>query len=252
MATGFQPVALVTGSGRRRIGWHVAEALAERGYAVGLHYFRSAESTREELEELRGRGARAESFCADLRDEAQIKRLIDETIATFGRLDVLVTAAAIWYRKRLEDITATDVREFFDANTLSTFLCGKHAGLQMAKQPEGGSIVTIGDWAAARPYPNYAAYFVSKGSIETITRCLAVELAARNPRVRVNGVLPGPVMLPPDLSAPERAASIRGTLLKREGSPENVVQAVLHFIDNDFVTGASLAVDGGRTIAPGE
>ncbi|MEX0586744.1 MAG: SDR family oxidoreductase [Pirellulales bacterium] len=247
-----QPVALVTGSGRRRIGWHVAAALAARGYAVAIHYYRSAESAAEEVAELRSLGAQAEAFQADLRDEQQARRLVAEAIAAFGRLDVLVTAAAIWYPKQLAELTAADVKEFFETNTLGTFLCCQHAGLAMARQAEGGSIVTIGDWAVERPYLNYAAYFLSKGSIETLTRCLAVELAGLNPNVRVNCVLPGPVMLPPDLPPQEREASIRGTLLRREGRPANVVQAVLHFIENDFVTGACLPVDGGRTIGPAE
>jgi pteridine reductase len=118
----------------------------------------------------------------------------------------------------------------------------------MVRQPEGGSIITIGDWAEVRPYVNYAAYFPSKGAVASLTRCLAVELGTRNPRVRVNCILPGPVFLPPDLPAAERQQAIRGTLVKREGRPENIAQAVLHFVDNDFVTGVCLPVDGGRTI----
>ena len=95
---------------------------------------------------------------------------------------------------------------------------------------------------------NYAAYFVSKAAIPGLTRCLAVELGTRNPKVRVNCILPGPVMLPPDLSGPEKAESIAGTLVRHEGRPENVAQAVLALIDNDFITGACLPVDGGRTV----
>ena len=87
------------------------------------------------------------------------------------------------------------------------------------------------------------------GLIPTLTRALAVELAARNPAVRVNCILPGPVMLPPDLPQAERDESIAGTLVKREGTPAHIVQAVLFLIDNDFVTGVCLPVDGGRTIA---
>ena len=112
-------------------------------------------------------------------------------------------------------------------------------------------IVNIGDWAEVRPYPDYAAYFPSKGGVTTLTRCLAVELGTRNPRVRVNCVLPGPVMLPPDLPEAERNEAINATLVKREGSPEHVAKAVLAFVQNDFVTGACLPVDGGRTVYAG-
>src|SRR5947209_19570829 len=124
--------------------------------------------------------------------------MIDRALEHFGRLDVLVNCAAIWKSKRLEDVTAADVRLHFEANTLGTFLCCQHAGLAMVKQPEGGTIVNLGDWAEARPYVNYAAYFPSKGAVTTMTRSLAVELGTRNPRIRVNCIMPGPVMLPPD------------------------------------------------------
>src|ERR1700735_2958963 len=103
----------------------------------------------------------------------------------------------------------------------------------MVRQPEGGCIVTIGDWAIARPYLHYAAYFPSKGAIPALTRSLAVELGTRNPRVRVNCILPGPVMLPLDLPEAERAQAINGTLVKREGRPEHIAQAVLFLLAND-------------------
>jgi pteridine reductase len=154
----------------------------------------------------------------------------------------------VWQRKRLEDVTAADVRLHFETNTLGTFLCAQHAGLAMVQQPEGGCIVNVGDWAEVRPYLNYAAYFPSKGAVTTLTRCLAVELGSRNPRVRVNCILPGPVLLPPDLPEEEKRQAIHATLVKREGSPRNIAQAVLSFLDNDFVTGVCLPVDGGRTI----
>ena len=118
----------------------------------------------------------------------------------------------------------------------------------MVRQPEGGCIINFSDWAVARPYVNYAAYLVSKGAIDTLTRCLAVELGSRNPAVRVNCILPGPVLFPPSMPAAERQQAIDATLVKREGRPENVAQAVLFLIDNDFVTGVSLPVDGGRTV----
>lgn len=241
-------VALVTGAGKRRVGWHVAEALAERGYSLAIHYRSSAAEAQEAVAALRKRGVSAEAFAADLSDEQQVRDLIEQVLAKFGRLDVLVNCAAAWKSKRLEEVTAADVRGFFETNTLGTFLCCQHAGLAMTRQPEGGSIVTFGDWAAERPYVNYAAYFPSKGAIPTLTRTLAVELGTRNPRVRVNCILPGPVLLPPDLPAAEREQAINATLVKREGRPENVARAVLHFIDNDFVTGVCLPVDGGRTI----
>jgi len=242
------PTALITGSAKRRLGWHVANALGGRGYSVVVHYNTSAADAEAATKEFAGRGIRAIALRADLADEKDVRDLISRTLQEFGRLDVLVNCAAAWKSKRLEDVTASDVRKYFDANTLGTFLCCQQAGLAMVKQAEGGNIVNFGDWAIERPYLNYAAYFPSKGAIPGLTRSFAVELGTRNPRVRVNCIMPGPVMIPPDLPQKERELSINATLVKREGRPENIVQAVLHFIDNDFVTGVCLPVDGGRTI----
>jgi pteridine reductase len=241
-------VALVSGSGKRRVGWYVAEALAQRGYALALHYRTSVQEAQRSAEQLRELGVSVEAFLADLTEEQAVRALVERVVSTFGAIDVLVNCAAVWQRKRLEDVTADDVRRHFEVNALGTFLCCQHAGLAMVKQPEGGCIVNLGDWAEARPYLNYAAYFPSKGAVTAMTRSLAVELASRNPRVRVNCVLPGPVMLPADLPEQEKRQAIEGTLVKHEGTPQNVAQAVLALIDNDFITGVCLPVDGGRTI----
>jgi pteridine reductase len=156
-----------------------------------------------------------------------------------------VNNAASWSPTPLATTAADDVRRFFEVNTLSTFVCCQQAGLIMSEQPAGGAIVNVGDWAVERPYRNYGAYFISKGAIPTLTRMFAVELA---PRVRVNAVLPGPVLLPESVSAADRRRAVEGTLLGRAGRPENVALAVAALLENDFITGACLPVDGGRTL----
>jgi pteridine reductase len=241
-------VALITGSGRRRVGWHVAEALGARGYALAIHYRTAKMEAETAVAEFRAQGFEARAFQADLTDEPAVKQLIADVIAHYGQLDALVHTAAIWQPKRLEDVTAADVRNYLEANTLATFLCCQRAGLAMAAQPSGGCIITFGDWATARPYLNYSTYFASKGAIAAMTRMFAVELASRNSRVRVNCIEPGPVMLPADLPPEVRAGAIAGTLVKREGTPQHVAQAVVHFLENDFITGVCLPVDGGRSI----
>ncbi len=244
-------VALVTGSGKRRIGWHLADALAARGYKLAVHYHTSAEDAAETIEHLKGWGVEAHAFQADLTDEDSARGLVRATLDRFGRIDVLANCAATWKPKRLDDVTAHDLREDFNTNVLGTFVCAQEAGLAMTRQANGGCIVNFGDWATVRPYLNYASYFSSKGAIPTLTRSLAVELGTRNPKVRVNAVLPGPVMLPPDLPESERKQAVNATLVQREGHPSHVVQAVLYLIDNDFVTGTCMTVDGGRTIFAG-
>lgn len=244
------PVVWVTGSGAKRVGATIARRFAERGATVVVHANRSRAQAETTVAELTALGARTMLVVGDLRDESTVARITADILAAFGRIDVLVNSAAIWNPKPLEDVRAADVRDHFEVNTLGTFLCCQAVGLAMVRQAEGGAIVNIGDWAVERPYPNFSAYFPSKGAIPTLTRMFAVELAARNPNIRVNAVLPGPVMLPPELSEAERAQAVAGTLVRREGSPENVAAAVLSLVDNTFITGACLPVDGGRTIAP--
>ncbi|HVC92441.1 MAG TPA: SDR family oxidoreductase [Pirellulales bacterium] len=244
----IRPVALITGSGAPRIGNCVARTLAVAGYRLVLHAHRSRDAANATARELEAHGTAAAVVSCDLAEDGKLVAMVREAIDAFGRIDALVNCAAVWQTKSLEQVTGDDVRRHFEVNTLATFLCCQHVGLQMVKQDTGGAIVNLGDWAIARPYLNYAAYFPSKGAIPTLTRDLAVELASRNPRVRVNAVLPGPAMLPENLPAEERKSAIEATLVKREGSPQNVADAVLFLLRNDFVTGICLPVDGGRSI----
>lgn len=241
-------VALITGAGKRRVGQVVAEVLAQRGYALAIHYRQSREDAVAFRERWRKQGATVELFQADLTEASAVDRMIDQVLERFGRIDVLVTAAAIWLPTPLEQLTPEDLTRHFQVNVAGTFWCCRRAGLAMVNQTEGGVIITIGDWAIERPYLNYAAYFVSKGCIPTMTRMLAVELARRNPAIRVNCILPGPVMMPENLPQHERIEAIRSTLLQREGQPEHVASAVLFLIENDYVTGVCLPVEGGRLL----
>jgi pteridine reductase len=240
--------ALITGSGRKRLGYVIACQLARRGYDLAIHYHRSEDSASETVRELSKLGVRASAFQADVTDEASVASLFDAVMDRFENLDALVTTSSIWKPIKLEDTTAEDVLASFRVNTLGTFMCCQRAGLIMTRQAAGGAIVTIGDWAIHRPYLDHAAYFTAKGSIPTLTRTLAVELAQRNPRVRVNCIHPGPVMFPDDMSAGEREAVIEATLVKFADRPEWVARTVEYFIDNEFVTGCCLPVDGGRSI----
>lgn len=242
------PTALVIGAGAPRIGNCVARTLSARGYRVALHANRSIAGAEATARELAQDGPEAFAIAGDASDEGAVQQMVDAVVQRWGSLDALVNCAAIWQPKRLEEVTAADVRRHFEVNALGTFLCARAAGLIMVGQTRGGAIVNVGDWATIRPYRDYAAYFVSKGSIPTITRTLAVELASRNSSVRVNAVLPGPVMLPDEMLPEEREAVIRQTLVRREGTPEHLADAVVFLLENDFITGVCLPVDGGRSV----
>ncbi len=241
-------VALVTGAGAPRVGNHVARALARGGYHVALQAKTSIEAAQATADELSDIGKPAIALWADLRDEEAIARMVAEVLEHFGRIDALVNCAAVWREVKFEEFSADQARADFEINALGTLLCAREVGMAMVRQPSGGSIVNVGDWAVIRPYVDYPTYFLSKGSTATLTRTLAVELGSRNPRVRVNAILPGPVMLPDWMAPDERQAVVAQTLVKREGTPEHVAHAVIFLLENDFITGVCLPLDGGRSI----
>lgn len=247
-----RPVALITGSGADRVGNAIARHLASQGFSIALHYRTSEKAAHETLAQLSDQGTDTIAIGASIDSPEHVARMFDQIDQHFGRIDVLINSAAIWSPKRLEDVTADDLREYLNINTVGSFLAAQAAGLRMVDQKCGGAIVNIGDWAIERPYMDHAAYFPSKGAIPAMTRSLALELGMRNPRVRVNAILPGPVKLADDVSDEMRIANEQSTLVRRIGTPQHVAHAIDFLIKNDFVTGVCLPVDGGRTIFAGD
>ena len=252
LQTTFQcdaPVALVTGSGAPRVGRAIAKHLASLGCRIALHANSSSEQLEDAAEEIeRSFSAEVTRTRGPLDQESVAEEIVQEVRAAFGRIDILVNSAAIWAPSRLEEITAEELRRYYDVNTLGSFLCARAAGLIMAHQSSGGSIVNLGDWATVRPYLDHAAYFPSKGAVEVMTRSLAVELAQRNRRIRVNCIQPGPVLLSDEVTVEHRRKLAASTLVGHIGRPENVAHAVQFLCENDFLTGVCLPVDGGRSI----
>jgi len=249
--TSTKPVAWITGSGAPRVGQTIAKHFAQCGYRIVLHANRSVEQAEQFAEQLRLSGTETLVISGLLEDEKFANASVQQIVHRFGRLDVLVNSAAVWDWKSLEETTAGDIRRQFEINTLGTFLCSQAAGLQMVKQSFGGAIILVGDWAVHRPYPDFSAYFAGKGAIETMTRSLAVELATRNPAIRVNAILPGPVMLDPAIATDKTETILQACLLKRLGRPEDVATAAHFLAIHPFITGVCLPVDGGRSIYAG-
>lgn len=237
-------VALVTGAGRR-VGRAIALALAERGAAIAIHYRSSRTEAAEGVARIVAQGGRAQAFAADLESVAAIERMVAEVLAAFGRIDVLVNSASIFYRKPLEELTEHDWDVNLDTNLKAPFFLAKFAGAAMRRQG-AGKIVNIGDWAGIRPYNNYLPYTVSKSGLIGLTRALAKALA---PEVQVNCVALGPVMPPEDYDAAEIERLRQATLTKTLGTPQDVARAVVFLCESaDFTTGATLMVDGGRLL----
>ncbi len=238
-------VALVTGSAKR-IGRAIALAMAQRGATVAIHYRTSKNEADALAQELSANGVRAQAFYADLEKVQEIETMVQEVLRAFGRIDVLVNCASVFYRKPLEEVTEDDWDRNLDTNLKAPFFLSKFAGLAMRRQG-AGKIVNIGDWAAIRPYKNYLPYTGSKSGLVGLTRALAKALA---PEVQVNCVALGPVLPPDEYDDKEVQTLVQGTLVKRLGSPEDVARAVLFLCEGtDFATGSTLMLDGGRLIA---
>jgi len=237
-------VALVTGAARR-VGRAIAARLAERGATIAVHYNSSQHEAQSLVTEIERDGGRARAFGANLASVAGIERAIGEILDAFGRIDVLVNSASVFYRKPIDDVTEQDWDLNLNVNLKAPFFLSRSAGAAMRKQG-AGKIINIGDWAGIRPYNNYLPYTVSKSGLIGLTRALAKALA---PEVQVNCIALGPVLPPEDYSDEENARLIAGTLTKRLGSPEDVAKAVLFFCEGtDFATGATLLLDGGRLL----
>ncbi len=243
------PVALVTGSGAPRVGRSIALHLARLGCRIALHANQSRHAAETAAQMIhRQFGVEVMVTLGSLTDDAVPAKLVDETCQRFGRIDILVNSAAIWSPTPLAEVSADEIRHYFQINTVASFLTARAAGATMAQQTWGGSIVNLSDWATVRPYLDHAAYFPSKGAVEVMTRSLAVELSRANPRVRVNCIQPGPVMLADDVSEQQAQELAASTLVGRIGTADHIAHAVQFLCENDFVTGVCLPVDGGRTI----
>lgn len=235
-------VALVTG-GARRVGRALVEALADRGARVAIHHHGSPNDARPLIEALTARGVEAAEFRADLRMAETPDQLIADVVARFGALDILINSAAVMVRSPLPDITTEQWDDTFALNLRAPFFLARAAARAMGDR--GGVIVNLADLAGIEAWPAYAAHGISKAGVIHMTRVLARILA---PRVRVNAIAPGAVLLPEHWSAEDAAHLIRTTPLGRLGTPEDVAQAMLYLIEADYVTGDLIIVDGGRHI----
>lgn len=236
-------VALVTGAGQR-LGAEFARALAGREMAVALHYNRSAEGAEELRDQIRHAGGRADVFQADLTDADAALRLAPRAATALGGLDVLVNSAAVMYHIGFESTSIAQYDEILDLNLRSPFFVAQGAA-PMLRQAHG-RIVNIADLGGLEPWPGYAAHSVAKAGVVMLTKVLARALA---PDVNVNAIAPGTVLVPDSYSDAERSRLAGNTPLRRLGTPQDAVNALLYLLEGgDFVTGEILVVDGGRLL----
>jgi pteridine reductase len=236
-------VALVTGAGRR-LGHALAQALANRGMTLALHYNASQGGARSLEREIRAAGGRAACFPADLTSAEAARALPGRVAAELGGLHVLVNSAAVMHRLSFEDTTPAQWDSILNLNLRSLFFCAQ--GAAPALRAARGKIVNLADLAGLEPWSGFAAHSISKAGVVMLTRVLARSLG---PEVTVNAIAPGAVLVPEDYSEEERNRLARSTPLRRLGSPSDVVAALLYLLEaGDFVTGHTLVVDGGRLV----
>jgi NAD(P)-dependent dehydrogenase (short-subunit alcohol dehydrogenase family) len=239
-------VALITGA--KRIGATVAEELARRGVSVGLSYARSRPEAEQAAQRVRDVGTRSETFEADLSSPEACHSLVSRTAETFGRLDILITMASVYKERAFDDLRVSDWNGVIDIDLRAAFLCA-HAAVPHMRAQGGGRSVTFSDWIAksGRPrYPGFLPYYVAKAGVIALTEALALELAPHN--ILVNAVAPGPIVAPPQTTDAEKRAVEQATPLGRWGGEIEIAKAILALLDNDFITGETLRVDGGRHV----
>ncbi len=243
------PVILITGA-LTGIGRATALAFAKDGATVVAAGRRDAEGQALEAE-LRALGAQAAFIKADVRHEEDVRRLVDETVARFGRLDIAVNNAGTEGKPGpVTEQTPDSYAAMFDTNVLGTLLSLKHELRVM--QPQGsGSIVNVSSTMGERGAANLSLYTASKHAVEGLTKSAALEAAASG--VRVNAVAPGPTdtgMLDRLTGTPEKKAAFYAAVpLKRGAKPQEIADAIV-FLASDkasFITGQIVRINGGKT-----
>ena len=235
--------ALITG-GARRLGAATAQALHAAGAHIAIHHHTSSRDAAALSAALNAsRAGSAITLQADLLDAARLPQLIAATVERFGRLDILVNNASTFYPTPVGEITAAHFDDLIGTNLRAPLFLAQAAAEELRRRR--GLILNMVDIHGMKPLKRYPVYSAAKAALIMLTRSLARELA---PDVRVNGIAPGPVMVPADIDAALQAEIIDKTLLKRAGDPSDIAKAALYFATQaPYVTGQILAVDGGRS-----
>lgn len=232
-------VVIVTGASRG-IGRGIAEAYVAKGAQVVL-----ADVNEKLGKEVSKQLVGSVFVKTDVRKEADIKNLMQETLKKFGRIDILINNAGKSNFKPLFDLSITEWDEVINTNLRSVFLCSREAAMLMRQQESGGSIVNIASTRATMSEPNSEAYAATKGGIVAITHALAASLAEHH--ITVNAISPGWIETGDynELRDVDHKQHLSG----RVGKPSDIAKACLYLTDpqNDFVTGINLVVDGGMT-----
>lgn len=235
--------ALITGAGKR-IGRTLALRLAGLGCHIVVHYRHSKQEAHETAEAIRKLGVETLLVQADLAVPDEARGAAHQAIEWKGSLPILINSAANFGRTPLDKVQPEDWNFSLDTNLLGPFWLAQEIGPHMVTLGEG-KIINIADISWRAPWPTRIPYCVSKAGLVSLTMGLANAFA---PEVQVNAIGPGPILFPEDYTQEQRETVIRKTLLKRQGSPEDIADAVEFLCRCDYVTGVFLPVDGGQSV----
>jgi NAD(P)-dependent dehydrogenase (short-subunit alcohol dehydrogenase family) len=239
-------VAVITGGGSG-LGAGIARRFAEAGASVVVHYHTSTTGARALVRAIEAAGGKAVAVGGDLTQRAHVERLMDETLETFGRVDVLINNAGLYPESGLLEMSEADWDSVLAANLRSVFLCTQAAARRMIAQGDGGAIVNIASIEAANPQTGHSHYGAAKAAVVAHARAAAQELAPHG--IRVNAVSPGLIWKEGiERAWPDGVRRWHSRApLQRMGMPEDVADACLFLASPGarWITGANLFVDGG-------
>ncbi|MGH6967957.1 MAG: SDR family oxidoreductase [Stellaceae bacterium] len=233
--------ALITG-GARRIGRAIALALAAQGWDVAVHYGGSRDDAENLAAEIRQRGRRAGALAADLTRESEVTTLVSRAVEAVGPLTLLINNAAIFERDDALSATRASWDRHLETNLRAPFVLMQGFARQLPAEAEG-SVVNILDERVWNLTPYFVSYTVSKAALWTLTQTMALALA---PRIRVNGIGPGPSLPSPRQSDDQFRQQVDLLPLRRRTTPDEIARAVMFILELPAMTGQMIALDGGQ------
>jgi len=234
-------IAVVTGAGHR-VGAIIAKSIVQLGYTLILHYYSSEVEAKELAEDLRKSDGISYPFQADLTKEMDIKRLWKFVDELKGDPKLLINSASIMPMKKIGYLNKEDFDRIMALNLRAPLLCSQEA---VKRMKSGSLIINISDIASVLGWTGYPLYSISRAALDSLTRIMAKEFA---PEIRVNGIAPGLILPPDGMESSDWEKLILKVPLRRSANEDELRMTIRYLIENNYITGQTLILDGGRTL----
>ena len=236
--------ALVTG-GAKRIGRVMCKYLIEDGWSICIHYLNSKKEADETLETINKLGGKAFKLKANLNNENETRELFNLAEKTIGPIGLLINNASIFYPEDWHEVTDLSWNNNFNINLKAPFILSQEFAKSLPKN-SNGLILNLIDQRVLKLKSDFFSYTISKAALYTMTKTLALALA---PRIRVNGIGPGPTL--PNSQQTDQIFNLeaQSTLLRKMVNPEEIAETMMYLINSESVTGQMIAVDSGQHLS---